>query len=158
MKSTAFSPTQRQEKIASFRQRPRKRPFGVSVIIFMLLLYILLFCNSLLSLFKMPFGEFTLDIFQTVNPTYTPVLLILVILMGLVLIVGLFQLQRWAWVLVMVLTGLRMLFDLWGYFYGNYSFLSMVINIIIVFYLNQREVQRAFSGRTDVQPDHAAEV
>ncbi len=146
MKSSAFPPTQRQEKIASFRQRPRKRPFGVSVIMFMLILYVLFFCNSLLSLFKMPFREFTFDIFQTVNPMYKPVLLILVILIGLVLIVGLYQLQRWAWVSVMVLTGLSMLFDLWGYFYGNYSFLSMVINIAIVFYLNQREVQRAFSS------------
>jgi hypothetical protein len=158
MKGTTFPPTRRQEKIASFRERPRKRPFGVSVIIFMLILYVLLFCISLLSLFKMPFGEFTLDIFQTVNPMYTPVLLILVILIGLVLIGGLFQLQRWAWVLVMILTGFSMLSDLWGYLYGNYSFLSMLINIAIVFYLNQREVQRAFSNRTDARPDHAAEV
>ncbi len=149
MKGTGFPPSRRQEKIASFRQRPRKRPFGVSVIIFMLILYVLFFCISLLSLFKMPFGEFTLDIFHTVNPMYAPVLLILVILIGLALIVGLFQLQRWAWVLVMVLTGLSMLSDLWGYLYGNYPFLSMVINIIIVFYLNQREVQLAFSSRTD---------
>ena len=134
-------------KSASFLHRPRKRPFGVSVVIFMLVLYVLFFGIALFSLYQLPFGEFTLDITETDNPTIARAFFIIIISIESLIIVGLWHLRRWAWVLIMVQVGLSMLSDLGGYFYGNYSFLSMIVNVIIVFYLNQREVQRAFSGQ-----------
>jgi hypothetical protein len=134
-------------KSASFLRRPRKRPFGVSVIIFMLVLYVLFFGIALFSLYQLPFGEFTLDITETDNPTIARAFFILIISIESLIIVGLWHLRRWAWVLIMVQVGLSMLSDFGGYIYGDYSFLSMIINVIIVFYLNQREVQRAFSGQ-----------
>jgi hypothetical protein len=131
----------------SIRHGSEKRPFGVSVIIFMLVLYVLFFGIALFSLFELPFGEYTLDIIETDNPMIARFLFLLIISVQSLIIVGLLQLKRWAWVLIMVQVGLSMMSDLWGYFYGDYSFISMILNVVIVFYLNQREVQRAFSGR-----------
>ena len=61
--------------------------------------------------------------------------------------VGLWRRQRWAWHLTMLQLGLFMLGDL-AAFYGNqpiddYAW-SMLFNIAMVFYLNQREVQNVF--------------
>ncbi len=134
-------------KSAILLHRSRKRPFGVSVIIFMLVLYVIFFGIAILSLIDLPFGEHTIDIIETDNPALARFLLLIIISIQSAIIVGLLQLRRWAWVLIMVQVGLSMLSDLWGFFYGEYSFISMIINIIIVFYLNQREVQKAFSGR-----------
>ncbi len=118
----------------------------------MLILYVLFFGIALFSLFELPFGEFTLDIFDTVNSKLEPIIFLAIISVQSIIIVGLWQLRRWAWVLIMVQVGLSMLSDLYGYFYGDYSMLSMLINVIIVFYLNQREVQRAFSGKEGMSP------
>jgi len=113
----------------------------------MLFLYVLFFGIALFSLFDLPFGEVTVDIIETDNPELARFLFLAIISVQSLIIVGLWQLRRWAWVLIMVQVGLSMLSDLYGYFYGDYSFLSMIIDVIIVFYLNQREVQRAFSGQ-----------
>ncbi|MDD1742950.1 MAG: hypothetical protein LUQ47_06415 [Methanotrichaceae archaeon] len=65
------------------------------------------------------------------------------------LVVGFWRMQRWAWVSGMILVGLAMAADLWGYFHGNHYWFSMTINILIVFYLNQRDVLREFSGKEE---------
>jgi hypothetical protein len=59
--------------------------------------------------------------------------------------VGLWRLRRWAWVLVMLIVGLRMAENLWQYvMLGDRPYVEMLGDVLIVFYLNQREVQRAF--------------
>jgi hypothetical protein len=72
-----------------------------------------------------------------------------VIVFRLVLIFGLLWLHRWAWVLVMVQVGVLMIFDLWSYFGGEPAYFSMITNVVMVFYLNQGEVQLAFRRRGD---------
>jgi len=67
-----------------------------------------------------------------------------VMLVELVIAFGLWRLQRWAWYLLMIRTGAHMGVDLWRYFSGDPLYLSMVVNVAIVFYLNQRETQQAF--------------
>ncbi|MDD1751874.1 MAG: DUF2127 domain-containing protein [Methanotrichaceae archaeon] len=71
------------------------------------------------------------------------------ILIIAVLAVGFWRMQRWAWICGMILVGLNLAADLWGYFQGNRYWISMIINILIVFYLNQRDVQRAFSRKEE---------
>jgi uncharacterized membrane protein (DUF2068 family) len=66
---------------------------------------------------------------------------------GLVIAVGLWRLKRWAWVSVMVWTGLELAGGLLSYFRGDPDYPSMVLGIIIVFYLNQADVQAAFRSR-----------
>lgn len=133
-------------RLTSFLRRPRKRPFGISVIIFMLALYVLFLGITLFASFQIPVGETTFWIMKIDDPAIIRIFFLAVILFEASIAIGLWRLQRFAWVLIMIQVGLGMLSDLWGYFYGYPSYITMLINVIIVFYLNQRDVQRAFSG------------
>jgi uncharacterized membrane protein (DUF2068 family) len=93
-----------------------------------------------------PVGEATFWVMKINNPVIMRIVFLAVILLEASIIVGLWRMQRFAWVLIMIQVGLSMAFDLWGYFHGYPSYASMLIDVIIVFYLNQREVQRAFSS------------
>jgi uncharacterized membrane protein (DUF2068 family) len=55
--------------------------------------------------------------------------------------VGLLAFRRWAWLLAMVTTGIFIAVDIMGFFAGEANYLWMALNIITVFYLNQREVR-----------------
>jgi hypothetical protein len=57
---------------------------------------------------------------------------------------GLLFLKRWGWTLTMVLTGMGLFFSIYNYFQGNPNYLAMGLYLVIVFYLNQREVQSPF--------------
>ena len=57
---------------------------------------------------------------------------------------GLLRLKRWGWVLSMLLIGTNLVYNIWLYFQGDAHYLDMVANIVIVFYLNQRDVQAPF--------------
>jgi len=69
----------------------------------------------------------------------------LVIVFLLLLISGLWRMKRWAWLLVMIFTGANLIFALIRYFNDNPDYLSMLINVAVTFYLNDRDVQRAFA-------------
>ncbi len=65
-------------------------------------------------------------------------------LVGLIISYGMFTLKRQAWVLTMLWAGLNLTISLWGYWEGEPSYLPMVYSVIVVYYLNQREVRAAF--------------
>jgi hypothetical protein len=44
----------------------------------------------------------------------------------------------------MILTGIGLAFTIWSYFQGTPNYLPMLIDVVIVFYLNQRDVQQYF--------------
>ena len=67
------------------------------------------------------------------------------------LIIGLFTLRRWAWVAGMVLVGVGLGFNILLYFRGNPQYLNMLLEVVLVFYLNQRDVQQAFRRRKPSQ-------
>jgi hypothetical protein len=159
---------------------PGRRPFGVYVIILQLLLVAALtaagniwlpaapaalferlpFLNDLNRgvylpvigrLFPQPGGPF---IPFLPDPTWADVLrgvALAEIAAILVLITGLFRLRRWAWVMVMVANGLTMVLNLFHYFRGEPFYLSMILSLAIVFYLNSRDVQTAFKTRRQSQ-------
>ncbi len=133
-------------RLTSFLHRPRKRPFGISVIIFLLVVNVLFLGIALFAFVQVPMGEIIFWILRIDNPAIINIFFLIVILFEASIAIGLWRLQRWAWVLIIIQVGLSMLSDLWGYFSGYSSYMTMLINVIIVFYLNQREVQRAFSG------------
>ncbi len=136
-------------RFISFRHyshRSHKRPFGISVIIFLLVLYVLLLGITLFSLAQVPIGEITLWMTKIDDPMIINIFFLAAIVFEASVAIGLWLLQRWAWVLIMIQVGLVMLSDLWGYFSGYPSYITMIISVIAVFYLNQREVQMAFSG------------
>ncbi len=65
-------------------------------------------------------------------------------LLMLITLIGLWRLRRWAWYLLMALFALSMTADILFYFRGEPSFVSMLLNVIMVFYVNQREVRQLF--------------
>ncbi len=66
---------------------------------------------------------------------------------GLLVAIGLWRLQRWAWTATMIWVGLVMALALLSYFHGHPSYSVMAVSVLQVFYLNQSEVQRAFLRR-----------
>jgi hypothetical protein len=65
-------------------------------------------------------------------------------LLGIVIAIGLWRLQRWAWVATMLWFGFTMAEALITYRAGESQYGIMVLSIITVFYLNQRDVRLAF--------------
>jgi hypothetical protein len=65
----------------------------------------------------------------------------------LLAIAGLLALKRWGWILTMALTGMGLSFGIWSYLQDDPHYIALIINIVIVFYLNQREVQAPFMPR-----------
>ncbi|NPV63013.1 MAG: hypothetical protein HPY61_10385 [Methanotrichaceae archaeon] len=135
----------------SIRKSTRKRPFGVSVIILVLILYIL----ALILVFGVTLGieiklgdsaidRLDLEDNRILNTLLIYGLLPAFIVLEMAIAFGLWRLQRWAWVLLMVQVGLSMIGDLWSYLQGNPSYFTMLMDIVLVFYLNQREVQSIF--------------
>jgi hypothetical protein len=82
--------------------------------------------------------------------------LIVMVIINPICAVGLWRRQRWAWLLSMLQLGFFMLGDLYSYFTGNplasYAW-SMLLNVGMVFYLNQRDVQALFlTGKEQQKP------
>ena len=124
----------------------RKRPFGVTVIVILQILSIL----SLVIEYRE--GAWLLGVLMPQWMAQDEVVLavaLFVVLYQFVVTIGLILLQRWAWLLFMVQLGLTMAVDLRAYFNDTPYYTSMLISVVMVFYLNQRDVQQAFgSGRS----------
>jgi hypothetical protein len=123
----------------------RKRPFGIYVIVVLLLL------NSIPSIvaamgigqpLDAPFASFIPDplALRIVNGALAPMIWIVA--------VGLWFLRRWAWILTMISIGPSLAIGIVEYFQGTPSFDAMVLNVIVVFYLNQHDLQDLFVRRT----------
>jgi hypothetical protein len=70
------------------------------------------------------------------------------LLVASVLVVfGLLARRQWAWVLAIVSSGVILAVDLGWWSAGEPRYTSMLLNVIAVFYLNQRDVQLALRGR-----------
>lgn len=65
----------------------------------------------------------------------------------LIAITGLWRLKRWAWVATMVLVGAGLTVGIIQYFREAPLYWTMITNVFIVFYLNQRDVQDGFERR-----------
>ena len=65
----------------------------------------------------------------------------------LIVVIGLWRLQRWAWVVTMIFVGLGLAAGIIEYFRDQPLYWTMLVNVFIVFYLNQRDVQDVFERR-----------
>ena len=75
-------------------------------------------------------------------------LLIGLLVASLATVVGLLARRTWAWVLAIILSGVILAIDLGWWYSGDARYLSMLLNVIAVFYLNQRDVRLALRGET----------
>ena len=66
---------------------------------------------------------------------------------SLLVIIGLVARRRWAWVLAIVTSGLILAIDLGWWWSGDPRYGAMFLNVIAVFYLNQRDVRVSLRGR-----------
>lgn len=140
--------------------KARRRPFGLIVIIVIQVLT-MLGSGSLLLLFLVGFVFASrMVVVEGINPAsftwdQSPadiLQIVLIFVVNGICAVGLWQRQRWAWFLTMLQLGAFMISDLYSYFTNSppetYAW-SMLLNVFMVFYLNQREVQAIFLNKNE---------
>ena len=124
--------------------RPRKRPFGVYAIVALQLLDIASLYVETIWVWR---GLQPLVVPGSGNPRVITAINLLVITLLAITIVGLLRLRRWAWLLTMILTGSMLLFRIVLYFQAAAPAFNLVFGVLVVFYLNQRNVQQRFKRR-----------
>ena len=125
----------------------RKRPFGV-IIITILQVVSVIAQATLVIVLQTGYTSPVLESFASSQPLIG--FEIPGIIFQVVITVGFWWLKRWAWFLFMIQLGISMAFDLGLYAYGNPDYLGMLRDVIMVFYLNQREVQQVFEHKAPV--------
>lgn len=126
--------------------RPRRhRPLGVTILVIIEFLSAVLIAIGLTAS-----GAVEMPLVSTEEQ---PVGAAIAGVIGLALAFGLWRLQRWAWTGMMLWHGLILTTGLVAYLRGERPFLELVISVVVVFYLNQSEVQRAFQHHDP--PPHA---
>jgi len=130
------------------KSSPNKRPFGVSVIVLLIVAYILFIASVFYLSIKSQDSSIAAQLVNFLNPTQVLAVLAIELIILLAIAIGSWRLQQWAWFLLMIWVGIQMFFDLMAYFNGREIHVSMLISVIIVFYINQREVKKAFTGKT----------
>jgi hypothetical protein len=130
--------------------RPR-RPIGVLIVAAAQLLRALLIVGQFLELRFTAGLEFLASSAQFVEPTPGTVAHTLIRVIGIGLAAasiavaaGLLANRRWGWVGAIVLSGLSLAFAIGAWWDGRPLYFAMAINIIAVFYLNQRDVRAAY--------------
>jgi uncharacterized membrane protein (DUF2068 family) len=146
-----------------------KRPFGVYAIVILLLLGVAAAVLEILRVQAQLFGfwqtadeilrEYSgltaLAGYLFTDPTLITIANAVVILYWALIIIGMWQMKRWAWLLVMIFTGVNLTFTLFRYFNDDPDYLSMLINVAVAFYLNDRNVQRAYARSTSSEAGEA---
>lgn len=138
------TPAPRGQPVAVQTPRRRKRPFGLYAVLVLLLLQ----GPSLIA----SGDEVRYGLGRIVPAGQDPgaaadLLGISLSLISLVLIVGLWRFKRWAWVGTMMFVGLGLTVGIIQYLRDQPLYGTMLLNVFIVFYLNQRDVQDLFERR-----------
>ena len=123
----------------------KRRPFGLYFIISLQLILAFLLTLALL-------GEETIASYMKAvirNPIFYTWFGWVLMGFFLLAVIGLLLMKRWGWIITMIMTGIGLTFSIWSYFDGNPGYIPMLIYIVIVFYLNQREVQSPFLNRVN---------
>ena len=150
----------KQPADVDLRNTPR-RPFGVYVLVVILLMGVIaailgiVQVNQELSEFWVGVASLLRDYSGLVSlvgllinhPVAVTIANSIIIIVWVMVIFGMWELQRWAWLTVMIFSGVNLTYALYRYFNDNPDYISMLINVAVVFYLNERSVQRAYARR-----------
>ena len=126
----------------------RRRPFGLYAILVLLSVQTVL--GVLLAAFLgVGMTVAAADIWAILAPQAWSLLESLSIMLATaILVVGLWRFRPWAWYGMMLLLAYWMASDAVGYFRGTPEYISMALNVAMIFYMNQREVRVLFEGRS----------
>lgn len=117
-----------------------KRPFGIYAIIVLLALIVV---NNGVNTLRVLSGGVS-ETFPDSERALAIVLHVVIAAFCLVLAIGLWKMLEKAWYATMIASGLYLFFVIWRYYAGGEPYVTMVLLVFIVFYLNQREVKKAF--------------
>jgi hypothetical protein len=133
-----------EESMQSQRTR-RRRPLGVVILVVIQVIY------GAFAILELALPDADVDL-RFLSGSFAPA----IPAFSLLLAFGLWRLHRWAWTVMMLWTGLGLTADLVDYLHGDPNYLLMLESVIVVFYLNQREVQEAFGQRPSRAPVETA--
>jgi hypothetical protein len=127
----------------------RRRPFALLVLVGIMLFKAVLIVLVSVSTFALPDSP-VLRVFHVPAVAQaaegSSLVALAVFVVGLLLLlsgIGILLGRRTGWLLAMVLTGVFVLFDIIGFIEGTANYVWMALNIVTVFYLNQREVRES---------------
>lgn len=121
----------------------RKRPFGLIAIIILQVVQTAVWAGVLYAT-TVPEYRIMLEEFIDISALAYSIQMGSVLLL-LVALPAVWLLKRWGWILLMIQLGISLSMGIWQYFAGSPNYVTMVLNVVIVFYLNQRDVQRLFA-------------
>ena len=122
--------------------KDKRRPFGLYIIIALQLAVAISLALALL-------GEQTIASYLKIlvqNRVFYSWLGWVLIGCLVLAVIGLLLLKRWGWILTMILTGIGLSYAILVYFKGHPNYIAMALDLVIVFYLNQRDVQSPFKN------------
>lgn len=118
-----------------------RRPFGLIAIV---ILQVVSLSVPLVDLLRVQAGQPSRFLPGVEDSNIVLIVNLGVVLVQLGIAFGLWWFKSWAWFLIMFQLGVGMTGDIWRYIEGSPPYFSMLLNVIMVFYLNQREIQQAF--------------
>jgi hypothetical protein len=127
---------------ASAEPRRGRRPFGVVVLALIHLIFAALGLAAVAGITQARPGTGTAVLLEALGD-FNDLAAILAVIMCLIAI-GLWRLDRWAWYLAMIWTGLGLALQILLYLNGHGNYVYMAVYVIEAFYLNQREVKEVF--------------
>jgi hypothetical protein len=86
--------------------------------------------------------------FAMVDSMVSGIVTVCLAVMGVIIAVALLGMRSWAWLAAICLQGIGLASALYGFFRNRPNYFGMLIGILLVLYLNQREVRAAFRGRS----------
>lgn len=125
-------------------QETTKRPFGIYAIIVLQLLNIL---ANFTDVIRVQRGLSTLALPNVQDSRILAVVNIVIAVILIFIIIGLWRYQYWAWFATMVVTGIALILGIWQYFHGGSPYVNLLINSLVVLYLNQRDLRRIFEDQ-----------
>jgi uncharacterized membrane protein (DUF2068 family) len=128
---------------------PHRYPFGLRVIIVLFLVKTIGIITILVlvtSTYLWP--DLQIESAALVQSPQTLVMYVVLAPLDLLAAIGLWRRKRWAWVLTMALLAFSMTLDIVSFLRGQPIYISMVLNVVQVGYLNQQEVQDLFGEKS----------
>lgn len=129
--------------------RRRRRPFGLSAIIVLLLFTCLAYSAALAVYAIDQYGPPAWKVEPTIEfgeAFITAIQLVWTV----TVVIGLLARRLWAWYFMLILLSFSMVSDLVGFINRSLdfdSYINMLLNVCMVFYLNQRDVRGLFLAR-----------